>query len=323
VSPPAVPCSLRAAGLTSGHAVGVAVDQPPLVADARYRATVEREFGAITPENAMKWGVVHPQANGWCWTTADAVVDFAVARSMPVHGHALVWHQQLPEWVDDALSPRQLRRAMDDHIAAVVHRYAGRVASWDVVNEALDESGVGLRGTIFSAKLGAAFIAQAFSRAHETDPDARLFYNDFATEGWTVKADAQYRLVRDLLEAGAPIHGVGLQMHLSAAAPPPLDEMSANIARFAALGLMVRISEMDVRVSRVSPANLDRQATVYGDVIEASLAGGASSVTFWGVTDRYSWQAARAPLLFDEEYRPKPAYRAASIALKRRGQSSG
>ena len=172
---PAALCSLRAAGFISGHAVGVAVDQPPLGTDPRYRATVEREFGEITPENAMKWGVVHPQAKRWSWAAADAVVDFAVARSMPVHGHALVWHQQLPEWVDDVLSPRQLRRAMDDHIAAVVRRYAGSVTSWDVVNEALDESGVGLWGTIFSAKLGAAFIAAAFNRAHEADPDARLF----------------------------------------------------------------------------------------------------------------------------------------------------
>jgi endo-1,4-beta-xylanase len=297
----------------------VAVDHPALAADERYRTVVEREFGVLTPENAMKWDVIHCEESTWNWTAADAVVEFAAARSMSVHGHPLIWHEQLPAWITRWLSASQLRRAIDDHVSALVHRYAGRVASWDVVNEALDNRGRGLRRTVFSAKLGPTFIAAAFARAHDADPEARLFYNDFGAEAWNRKAEAQYRLVRELVEAGVPIHGVGFQMHLSAQAPPRADDVCANLARFAALGLQVRISEMDVQVSAVNPAGLRRQALVYHNVIEASLDAGVSGVTFWGATDRYSWRANSAPLLFDAHYEPKPAYRAALMAFTQRG----
>jgi endo-1,4-beta-xylanase len=312
------PGSLGVAALAAGCSVGVAVDHRPLSTDAAYRATVEREFGAVTPENSMKWGVVHPEPSTWRWMAADAVVEFAAQRSMPVHGHALVWHEQLPAWVDGSLSSPRLRRAMDDHIGGLVGRYAGRVTSWDVVNEALDDGGGGLRNTVFSAKLGPEFIAAAFTRAHEADPRARLFYNDFGAETWTLKADAQYRLVQGLLDAGIPIHGVGFQMHLSAHDPPSPHQVCASIARFAALGLLVRISEMDVEVRAVDSASLARQALVYGDAIDASLEAGASSVTFWGATDGYSWRRALAPLLFDAQYVAKPAYHTALMAFGRR-----
>jgi endo-1,4-beta-xylanase len=299
----------------------VAVDHSPLASDASYRALVEREFGAVTPENSMKWAIVHPEPSTWRWMAADAVVEFAAQRSMPVHGHALVWHEQLPAWVDGALSSRRLRRAMDEHIGTLVERYAGRVASWDVVNEALADAGGGLRSTIFSAKLGPEFIAAAFTRAHDADPRARLFYNDFGAETWTPKAEAQYRLVQRLLDAGIPIHGVGFQMHLSAHDPPSPHQVCANIARFAALGLEVRISELDVEVWPVDSAGLARQALVYGEVIDASLDAGASSVTLWGATDAHSWHRASAPLLFDARYEPKPAYRSALMAFGRRRRS--
>ncbi len=302
--------------------VGVAVEPSLLARDARYAATVLREFNAITPENAMKWRPVQPAAREWRFEPADELVAFAEAHGMRVHGHALVWHRQLPGWLD-ARSPARLERALALHIETLVGRYRGRVASWDVVNEAVDDAGR-LRRTIFLRALGPDHVAEAFRRAHAADPQARLYYNDYGAEAGGVKADAVYALVRRLLDDGVPIHGVGLQMHLRATHPPARAAVAANVARLAALGLSVRISEMDVRIRRARRGDpLARQRRVYEDAI-AACAGmpGFAGVTFWGVSDAHSWVHGEfgrdAPLLFDRDYAPKPAYFGARAALAAR-----
>ena len=294
--------------------VGAAVEPDLLQRDAAYRATLVREFNAITPENAMKWGLVHPAEREWSFGPADELVAFAEAHGMQVHGHALVWHRQLADWLTPALTGREVARALASHIDTLVGRYAGRVASWDVVNEAVADDGGGLRDTYFLRACGEDHLAEAFRLAHAADPGARLYYNDYGAERAGRKSDTVYALVRRLLDAGVPLHGVGLQMHLRAARPPKPAAIRASVARLLALGLEVRISEMDVRIRRVRRGDpLARQRLVYQDAI-AACAGmaGFAGVTFWGVSDRHSWVHEQfgpdAPLLFDRDYAPKPAY---------------
>ena len=300
--------------------VGAAVDPDLLERDPAYAATLVREFNAITPENAMKWEAVHPFEHGWRFDPADHLVAFAEAHRMHVHGHTLVWHRQLPGWLTPARTRRQVTRALVSHIETLVGRYAGRVASWDVVNEAIADQG-GLRDTYFLRTYGAGYVAEAFRLAHAADPGARLYYNDYGAEDVGRKSDAVYALAWSLLDQGVPLHGVGLQMHLRAAQPPAASAVAANVARLLALGLEVRISEMDVRIRRIrrdEPLTLQRR--VYHDAIVA-CAGmpGFAGVTFWGVGDAHSWIHGEfgedAPLLFDRDYAPKPAYYGVRDAL--------
>ena len=293
--------------------VGAAVEPDLLQRDAAYRATLVREFNAITPENAMKWGPIHPAEREWRFEPADQLVAFAEAHGMQVHGHTLVWHRQLPGWLTRARTGREVARALAVHIETLVGRYAGRIASWDVVNEAVADGG-GLRDTYFLRACGEDYIAEAFRLAHAADPGARLYYNDYGAEGGGRKSDAVYALVGRLLDAGVPVHGVGLQMHLRASRPPSRGAIVDNIARLVDLGLGVRISEMDVRIRRIRRRDpLAIQRRVYHDAV-AACAGlpGFAGVTFWGVSDAHSWIHGEfgedAPLLFDRDYAPKPAY---------------
>ena len=293
--------------------IGAAVEPDLLERDAAYRATLVREFNAITPENAMKWGPIHPSEHEWRFEPADQLVAFAEAHAMRVHGHTLVWHRQLPGWLTEARTGREVTRALASHVETLVGRYAGRIASWDVVNEAVADGG-GLRDTCFLRAGGEDHVAEAFRLAHAADRDARLYYNDYGAEGVGRKSNAVYALVRRLLDRGVPVHGVGLQMHLRAARPPKPGAVAANVRRLRDLGLEVRISEMDVRIRwirRTDPLALQRR--VYHDAI-AACAGmpGFTGVTFWGVSDAHSWIHGEfgqdAPLLFDRDYAPKPAY---------------
>jgi endo-1,4-beta-xylanase len=294
--------------------IGAAVEPALLESDVAYAETLAREFGSITPENVMKWGPIHPDESAWRWEPADRLVEFARAHDMLVHGHVLVWHEQLPAWLS-ALAPRRwrFRGTFEDHIRTVVGRYRGRVRSWDVVSEALTSRGR-LRNTIFLAGLGPGYIAEAFRIAHAADPDTRLYYNDFGADGLGRKSDAMLSLVRGLLEDHVPIHGVGLQMHLDAASLPAPADVAANVERLLALGLDVRISEMDVRVRRIPARHrLAVQRTVYRDILAACLErADLAGVSFWGVTDAHSWIDQQFgkddPLLFDAAYERKPAY---------------
>jgi endo-1,4-beta-xylanase len=173
-----------------------------------------------------------------------------------------------------ALAARGAHR-LEDHIRATVGRYRGRIAAWDVVNEAIADDRSGLRDTVYLRKLGPGYIAEAFRRAHEADPDALLIYNDYGGEGLNRKSDDVYNLVRDLRAQGVPIGGVGLEMHLDAASLPDAANIARNMRRLAELGLLVNISEMDVRVARLqgTPATrLDDQRRVYHDVVAVCVA---------------------------------------------------
>jgi endo-1,4-beta-xylanase len=323
-TPAADPDPLRGAGGTAGKLVGTAV-QSSYLNDARYAAVFARHFDYVTAEYEMKWDPIERARGAEDFTGGDAIANFAAARGMRVKGHALVWHQAVPSWVN-ALSPDDLRVELERHIRSVAAHYRGRVVAWDVVNEAIADTTFGLRDSTFRLKLGDRYIADAFRIAHEADPQALLFYNDYGGEGMGGKSDAIYNLVSGLRAEGVPIDGVGLQMHVRAAAPPSEANVAANMRRLAALGLRVNISEMDVRVGDIggaTPANLETQKAVYKSLVGVCVAEPAcDGVTFWGFTDAHSWiynqYGADAPLLFDAQYAPKPAYTGVLDALRGR-----
>ncbi|MDQ3573803.1 MAG: endo-1,4-beta-xylanase [Actinomycetota bacterium] len=320
LAPPAVSQSepLRELGPRRQLLIGAAAE-PQLLSEAPYAGTLSREFGALTPRKAMKWEQIHPERHGYDFTRADILVDFAERNAMQVRGHPLVWHMQNPPWLYQMPGGRdEFLALLREHIFTVVGRYRGRVAQWDVVNEAVDASG-NLGNTIWLQKIGPDYIEKAFQWAHEADPSARLYYNEFAAEGTGAKSDGVYNLVRDLRARGVPVHGVGLQMHITPSVPAGLDD---NLARLQALGLDLAITEMDVRL-RLPPteADLQAQAAAYHKVVSSCLAVAACrTFATWGFTDKYSWIPETFPgygaaLPFDENYNPKPAYHAIQRAL--------
>ncbi|HVU13532.1 MAG TPA: endo-1,4-beta-xylanase [Phototrophicaceae bacterium] len=305
--------------------MGSAVAIPPLRSEPLYANTLAREYNGVTPENVMKWDATEPQQGVFNFTDGDFLVDFAQSHDMRVRGHTLVWHQQLPSWLNSGtFTPAQLTDILHNHITNVVSHYRGRVYAWDVVNEAIDDNRGDLRKTIWLNGIGADYIADAFRWAHEADPDALLFYNDYGAEGANQKADAVYKLVSGLVSQGVPINGVGMQMHVGIGVPPNAAAVAANIARINALGLQVQITEMDVKLQDGSgdeTARLQAQAQVYHDMLTVCLqATNCTGFVTWGFTDKYSWIPSfthhdDAALPFDVNYQPKPAYAALQQAF--------
>jgi endo-1,4-beta-xylanase len=311
-----------AAAAAPARLVGAAVQASLLRTEPAYAAAFAHQFDYVTAEFEMKWGQIERQRGQRDYGRADEIAAFAEARGLRIKGHALVWHGDSPAWLE-ALSPPEVRIALEDHIRTTVGRYRGRIVAWDVVNEAIADDRSSLRDTVYLRKLGPSYIAEAFRRAHEADPDALLIYNDYGAEGRGRKSDDVYNLVRDLRAQGVPIGGVGLQMHVDAASPPAAADIAANMRRLAELGLLVNISEMDVRVARLPgplATRLEDQRRVYHDVVAVCVAEPrCHAITFWGFTDRYSWidqfYGPDDPLLFDEAYRVKPSYNGVLEAL--------
>jgi endo-1,4-beta-xylanase len=297
-----------------GPRAGVAVGANKLD-DPGYASAVTA-FGSVTPENELKWEMTEPEPGHYDFGAADRVVGFAQQHGMAVRGHTLVWHRQNPGWLND-LSPAELRAALAGHIRTLMRRYAGRVGEWDVVNEAVDDSG-GLRRSLWLDKLGPGYIALAFRLAHAADPQARLFYNDYGAEGEGTKADAVYRLVAQLKRQGVPLDGVGLQAHVDTRPPPGY---ARNIARFAKLGLRMELTEIDVRTKSDDAAARRAQAAQYERLVTGCRP--CTRFTVWGLDDADSWVPDAYPgfgdaTLLDGELRPKPAFDAFRTALLRR-----
>ena len=179
--------TLKAAAFDRRRLVGAAV-QAGLLSNPQYSSVASREFNYVTAEYEMKWNIVEPSPGSPNFGPGDAIVGFAAANGMKVKGHTLIWHESMPSWVN-TLSPADLRAAVERHIRTVVAHYRGRVHAWDVVNEAVADSGSSLRDTVFLQKLGDRYIADAFRLARETDPGALLFYNDYGGEGLSAKAN--------------------------------------------------------------------------------------------------------------------------------------
>lgn len=314
--------------------------------DERGTPIIARQFNSITPENVLKWALVHPQPDHYDFTPGDRYVEYGLKHQMFIVGHCLVWHNQTPKWVfqDDKGNPltrEALLKRMHDHIATVVGRYKGKINSWDVVNEALNEDGT-MRQTPWQKIIGDDYIETAFEYAHEADPKADLYYNDYSLEN-EPKRNGAIALVKKLQSKGVPITGIGLQNHDNLEWPTAEQE-DATISAFEKLGLKVSISELDITVlpSPNKQGSADVNATAEArralnpytaglpDAIQQKLAKryadlfgvfvkhrGVERVTFWGVTDGDSWLndwpvrgRTNYPLLFDRNGAPKPAFEA-------------
>ena len=292
---------------------------------------IKTEFNSVTCENEMKPISVQPSCGKYTFERADMIADFASANNLKVRGHTLVWHSQTGEWMykDDKgenLGKDTLYAHMKEHIDAIVKRYVGKVYCWDVVNEAIsDADGEYLREkSPYYAIVGSEeFIEKAFVYAHEADPKALLFYNDYNTEVPS-KREKIYKLVKSLKDKGIPIHGIGLQAHYDIYFD--VDELKKSIDLFSSLGLAVHITELDVSIYKFEERDVnfevppkDRmkmQIELYDKIFDLLRENKdkVSNVTFWGLNDKVSWlngfpvRRTNFPLLFDRENKPKEAY---------------
>lgn len=300
-------------------------------APTEYQQVLSAQFSSLTPENDMKWDAVHPAPDVYDFTSADALVAFAEANHQQVRGHTLLWHSQNPVWVTAASQTwtcEQARAVLEDHIRTVVGHFKGEIYEWDVANEIFqdtwDNGGVRLR-TEANPFLRAcsddpiSLIEDAFRWAHEADPDAVLFLNDYNAEGINQKTDAYYALAQRMLADGVPLGGFGAQGHLSLLYGFDTS-IQANFERFAALGLKVAVTEADVRIPVLAgetgptPEQVAVQAERYDAMLEACLnVTACSSFTVWGFPDANSWVPDVFPgegwaTIFEDDYTPKPAF---------------
>jgi endo-1,4-beta-xylanase len=326
--------------------IGAAINQWQIMGkDTIGDKIVETQFNSISPENVLKWGPVNPEPGKYNFGPADRYVDFGEKYNMFIIGHNLVWHSQTPRWVfqDDNGNPADretLLKRMHDHISTVVGRYKGKIKGWDVVNEALNEDGT-LRKSPWMKIIGDDYIEKAFEFAHEADPDAELYYNDYSLEN-KPKRDGAIKLIKELQQKGIHITGIGDQMHIQMDWPS-LAQVDSMMNDFGKLGIKVMMTELDISVlpnpgnnygadisqnyelqkklnpykdglpDSVSQALADRYASIFkvlekhSDII--------SRVTFWGVRDGDSWLnnwpvrgRTNYPLLFDRSGKPKAAF---------------
>jgi endo-1,4-beta-xylanase len=315
--------TLREAGAGSHRHIGTAVATYHF-GDPGYGPAAAKDFDSLTPENEMKWDAIEPQPGKFDFRAGENLVAFATSHGMRVRGHTLVWHNQIASWARE-LTGESLHAAMIRHIEGVAGHFKGRIAQWDVVNEAIAEGESGaLRESSPFTSLGPTYIDDAFRAAHAADPQALLFYNDYDIEGpSTPKSRAAYDLVKRLKEGGVPIHGIGFQMHVDPRHWPTAAEIRETFERFAALGLAIEVTEMDVPIGEIPGTReekLERQKTLTGDIVRACVGvPQCTGITFWGVTDKYSWLASpewgqlrgrlpHDPLPLDADYQPKPMY---------------
>ena len=232
--------------------IGVAVNTRSLRGDDS--ALLVKEFNSITPENDLKIGPVHPTEGQYNWRNGDEIVAFAQRNNLKVRGHNLVWHyeSQTPKWIfrdkdGNQASKELVLQRLKDHIFTVVNRYKGKIYAWDVANEVIsDKPDEYLRPSDWYKICGEDFIIKAYQWAHEADPNALLFYNDY-NEIDATKREKIHRLVKSLKDAGVPIHGIGMQAHW-AINEPSRAQLDSTIKRFADLDLQIHITELDISV---------------------------------------------------------------------------
>jgi len=271
----------------------------------------------------MEMSQLEPSRGHFTFAKADGIVAFANRHNMPVRGHTLVWAEMVPSWVlHGSWTRAQLESMLHTYITTVVSHYRGKVEEWDVVNEPLTTDGH-MRQSIWERVIGPDYVSLAFRWAHEADPHARLFLNEYGAEWNDPKEHALYQLVSGLKAAGIPIGGVGFQAHLLLDAHPPQAELTGVLRQFAALGLRLEITELDVRAGGSAPLarRMAEEASIYRTVAASCAAVRACArVTTWGITDAATWiGASNRPLPFDTHYRAKPAWYALRAGLTPRG----
>lgn len=322
--------------------------------DAKATALIKEQFNTISPENLLKWESVHPQPDTYNFRPADDYVAFGQQNKMFIIGHTLMWHQQTPKWVfEDATgkpaSREMVLKRLEDHISTVVGRYKGKIAGWDVLNEAIDDQQGDLRKTKWLEIIGEDFAAKAFEFAHKADPKAQLYYNDYSLYRPEKRAGV-IKLVKSLQARGIKVAAIGMQGHYGLT-KPSLAQVEASIVAFSKLGVHVNFTELDIDVlpnpSHRQGADIaetfgaDAKYNVYTtglpDSVQQQLTKRYADlfalfhkhrdvidrITLWGVTDADSWLndwpikgRTSYPLLFDRNFQPKPAFKAVVQAAK-------
>ncbi len=302
--------TLKAAAERSGRYYGTAIAQSRLN-DGTYTGIASREFDMVTAENEMKPDATEPNQNQFNFSAGDAIYNWANQRGMKVRGHTLAWHGQQPGWMQN-MNGSALRSAMINHINGVVGHYKGKLAAWDVVNEAFNEDGSrrqsNLQGT------GNDWIEVAFRTARAADPGVKLCYNDYNIENWSyAKTQGVYNMIKDFKSRGVPIDCVGLQTHFTGGSSLP-GNFQTTLESFAALGVDVAITEADV-----TNASTSQYAGMTQACVNVSRCIG---ITVWGVRDSDSWRSSESPLLFDGSGNKKAAYTSVLNVLNSAGGGS-
>ncbi len=328
--------------------IGAALNQSQIFEeDKASEKIIKTQFNSISPENILKWEAVHPNPDQYNFVAADQFVELGSKNGMFIVGHALIWHNQTPDWVfknaqGNFVKRDELLKRMREHIQKVVGRYKGKINGWDVVNEALNDDGT-MRQTLWLQIIGEDYIAKAFQYAHEADPTAELYYNDYSLEIESKRKGA-IKLLKGLQSKGVSIKAIGLQGHNNFTFPT-LAQQDATITEFAKLGVQVNITELDVSVlpdpegfngaevtlsfamqAKLNPYRkglpkemqkklADRYAELFGIFLKHHQK--IDRITFWNVTDKESWLnnfpvrgRTNYPLLFDREGKPKLAFEA-------------
>lgn len=298
--------------------IGTAANMDAFNTDATYKKLLGQEFNLLTPENVLKMDAIHPDIDTFDFSKSDELVAFAETHHMQVEGSSIVWRNQIPYWITHGGYTRpELLGILKDYIYTVIGHYKGKIKSWFVVNEPLEPS-------FWEQALGPDYITDAFRWAHEADPQAKLYINEYAIEMPSAQSDRYYHLVQGLVQQGIPVSGVGFQDHLDLAQKYDLSQMTSNLQRFADLGVQVEITEVDIKTQYLhvpTSQRLQQQARLYGEIVSTCQAVKAcDGIVIWGITDRYTWVTEEthhpdAPLLFDDQYRPKAAYYAVQNTL--------
>ncbi len=282
----------------------------------------QREFSSLTAEYEMKMNITYPSEGGYNWTAPDAIVNYAVANGFNMHGHALIWHNSTPDWVENfSGTDAEFETMVENYIKTTVTRYKGKVKSWDVVNEAFTDGSGTLRNSVFLQRLGNDYLAKCFTWAREADPDVLLFYNDYNMCNDQTKREAVFTMVDDFISRGIPIDGVGFQMHISYNGPGK-EEITSATNEIVNRNLLVHFAELDIRanpnndltsLSEARALELKEKYKEIAQIYSAIPAANKYSLTLWGLKDNESWLLnhyghADWPLLYDSNSNEKDAY---------------
>ena len=326
--------------------IGAAINEDIILGfDNDSKQIVETHFNSITPENSLKWMFIQPSPNNFNFTAADKYVDIGLKNNMHIVGHALIWHSQLADFMQNIESKAEMTKHFENHIYKLVSRYKGKINAWDVVNEAFNEDG-SMRESVFYKLSGKNYIEKAFKLAYDADPNVDLIYNDYNLYK-KEKRNGVINMVKQMQSKGIKIDGVGVQAHWSLN-HPSLNEIEQIILDISNLGIDVMFTELDISVlpspweqvgAEVSqnfsrfegdpkmdpypdklPKSVQNKLTKrYKDIFKLFIkhSDKISRVTFWGVMDRHSWLndwpikgRTNYPLLFNRKYQTKDAYNA-------------
>ena len=325
--------------------LGAAVNENTILGmDSKSKKIINTQFNTITPENSLKWMFIQPEPNKFDFKAADKYVEMGLKNDMYIVGHALVWHSQLADFMQNVDNPKQMQEYFENHIKTLVSRFKGKINAWDVVNEAFEEDGT-LRQSVFYNNLGETYIEKAFKLAHKMDPEANLIYNDYNVYKPEKRAGI-LNMVKQFIANGTKIDGVGVQAHWDLKSPS-LEVIEEIILDIHAAGVSVSFTELDISVlpspwemvgaevsqnfskfegdptmdpypNGLPDAVQDQLAKRYQDIFNLFVkhSDKIERVTFWGVMDKHSWLndwpikgRTNYPLLFDRNYKPKTAYK--------------